>query len=275
MTSTGDDALLRIALVLGAGGSVGGRFIDGALSQLRKDTSFDWMSSSRILGTSAGSFRSAYAENGAQPPPTRAVASFDNQADWEPKLIDRPATAVRRGAGRLLARFAPTARAEADYDVPGAPHHDQAYAVTVSMTSRQRVVHRLADAPDPRRIVLASSAVPFAVGPIALDGEHHIDGAVLSPNSADLIDPADFAALVVVAPMLPRLSRSPVHVTHRAQLRHELRGWTRVSKPLLVITPEHKLKGASADEAKERGRAAVRRTLVTASRLGSNSPFSI
>ncbi len=256
------DPETTIALVLGAGGAVGGAFIDAALDELRDMTGFDRSHASTIVGTSAGAFRAA----GAAPTPEStmpydAVVALSNAHDWSPRRCDRPIAAARVMGGRVLARLVRRSGEPPGYRVPRPPHHPGAVVVSVGLGGMGRTIHPLSHVADPATAVRASAAVPFAGGPVCIDGRFHTDGAVYSPTNADLC-PADGAAvLVAIAPMVARTGGNWLARLHRVQLRRELAPWLAAGKPVIVIAPggDDKRHPDHVDEFANAGRRAVRR----------------
>jgi NTE family protein len=89
---------MRVGLVLGAGGVVGGAWLTGGLHALAEETGWDPGSADRIVGTSAGSMIGSLCASGV--PPWFMVAhsageTFDGLTDAE----GRPAAEADRSAG--------------------------------------------------------------------------------------------------------------------------------------------------------------------------------
>ena len=210
-------------LVLGAGGSDGGQFIDGALAELAASTGFVPEHAAVIVGTSAGAFRAATA-GPARVPPADLSAALERLAGPAPRrrLLDRSARQLRLSLGRLLARVVPRTRPAPGWRTPPGPHHTGAVVVSIDLDRRHRATHPLATLADPGAAVRASAAVPFAVGPVALGDTCHADGAIWSPTSADLAVASNPSTVVVIAPMVPASGGTPLARLHRRQLRSEL-----------------------------------------------------
>jgi NTE family protein len=85
--------------------------------------------------------------------------------------------------------------------------------------------------------VAASSAVPALVRPLRIGGEQHVDGAVHSPTSADLLVGAGFELAVVVSTMSGGSAWNPARTYHGAVLRREVAAVRRSGTPVLVIEP--------------------------------------
>lgn len=233
----------RIALVLGAGGPSGGRFIDAALAELGAICRFEPVRAGKIVGTSAGAFTAA-----RTPPPDRdadlhwafGLHRLANGLDWRRRWYDRPATLVRLAGGRIAARVSPRNRPAATYQVPAGPYHPGAVVVSTAASSGSRVVHHLISVFDPGDAIKASAAVPFRTGPVLVDGSAQLDGALYSPTNADLCPPDDHDLLIVIAPMAPADGGGLLGRLHRSQLRSELHRWTTGSglKPAVVVVPQ-------------------------------------
>ena len=82
--------------------------------------------------------------------------------------------------------------------------------------------------------VEATAAVPGFFVPKEIDGARYVDGAVFSANSADLAADSD-ADVVVVSSVQTRAGRSPLRITARARLAHELRFLT--GKRVVLLEP--------------------------------------
>ncbi len=254
----------RVGLVLGAGGHTGGAFLRAALDELHARTGWSPEAAERIVSTSAGGFVAAEVPAGPVPCTASqfgALRDLANGADYRGRLGDRPVTAVRRAGGRVVAAIAPSGRPQPAYRSSTPPHHPQAYAVTVTKPLGQRVVHRFVDAADSQQIVRASAAVPFAVGPVSLDGDAHLDGAVHSPNSVDLVEADAYDLVIVISAMIPDSGGPALGRVHRAQLRREVVPWVRADKPVVAVLPSSREYAARKDEQAFRiaGRSAVER----------------
>lgn len=231
-----------VGLAVGAGGPTGGPFIDAVLAVIEARTGWTRRSAARIVGTSAGAFVAARV-----PPPGNAtstseavteLASLSNVSSMRATSATKAAQILRLGAGRLLASAAPMGREQALYDVAHGPFHPGAHVVTVERRWGQRRQHRLVDEPTAATdVVRASAAIPFANGPIELDGRMHVDGAVHSANNVDLLDPVQTPVIFVVAPMVPATGGTLVGKFHRWQLFEELRPWREQGRAAVVVMP--------------------------------------
>src|SRR5690349_11102781 len=94
---------MRVGLVLGAGGVLGGAWLTGALHALATETGWDPAEAERIIGTSAGSMMGALLASGV--PPWFMVAHSRGETFEGLKGADgRPAAEADRSAG---AQFRP------------------------------------------------------------------------------------------------------------------------------------------------------------------------
>src|SRR5919198_1584516 len=90
---------MRVGLVLGAGGVIGGSWLMGALEALEAETGWRAADAEQIVGTSAGAVIGALAAAGVPPEYMSAYASgdvLDDMADAEARAA---ATAQRASAG--------------------------------------------------------------------------------------------------------------------------------------------------------------------------------
>lgn len=214
---------MTIVLVLGAGGSDGGQFIDGALAELAASTGFRPEHAATIIGTSIGAFRAAAVDSAVEPPtPVSMAVRAIGRRRPEATMLDRTARRTRLALGQTLARIMPRTRPAPQWSTPPGPYHAGAVVVCVDLERRQRTVRVLGRTRDPAAVVRASAAIPFAVGPVPLDGRPHGDGALWSTANADLAISTGATSVVVIAPMVPASGGSLLARLHRRQLQAEL-----------------------------------------------------
>lgn len=231
-----------VGLAVGAGGPTGGPFIDAVLEVIESRTGWNRSNASRVVGTSAGAFVAARIRPAktaiVAPEAVAALVSASNVSTMSVTMSTRVARGLRLVAGRALAALAPIGREQALYDVPGAPFHPGAHVVTVERRSGQRWCHNLENREAiSTDLVRASAAIPFANGPIEIDGRFHVDGAVHSAANVDLLDPTETPVIVVIAPMVPATGGTLVGRFHRWQLFEELRPWSRRGRAAVVVMP--------------------------------------
>src|SRR5947207_10555808 len=105
VTESNEGKPMKVGLVLGAGGVMGGAWLTGALAALAESTGWDPQSADYIVGTSAGAMIGALIAGGV--PPWFMVAHsageiFDGLVDSSGRPIaehDRSAGAVFRPSG--------------------------------------------------------------------------------------------------------------------------------------------------------------------------------
>lgn len=232
--------MTSIALVLGAGGVVGGAYHVGAVAALADATGWDARRADLIVGTSAGSGIAATLRVGFSP------------ADHLARALDQKLSAEGEALGALIPRervqlpdrpgfdpFAllhPTAPwlALPAFLAPGpvrpgllagmlprgtvdtAPLGDRIRTLTdtrwpdaptwicaVRVRDGKRVVFGRddVDVPDLGRAVEASSAIPSYFRPVRIGNHEYLDGGLFSTTNTELVAPLRFDLVVVVAPM--------------------------------------------------------------------------
>lgn len=205
--------VMRVGLVLGAGGVTGDAFHRGVLRALA-ETGYDARSADVIVGTSAGSMVGAFLRQ----PDRRAAAMRDTTVhgrklgrapDVSPLLaaLRRP---WRARPGVVATSLLPTGRRSTDFLVAGlAARHGRSwpdrplYVVAARRRDGRRVVFGRDGAPrtDVAHAVAASCAIPGFFHPVEIDGEMYVDGGVHSPTNADVLDRWDLDVLLVSSPM--------------------------------------------------------------------------
>jgi NTE family protein len=228
----------RIAVVLGAGGTVGHAFHAGVLAALDRELGWDAGAADLVVGTSAGSIVASLLRAGLP------AADLAHRARREPlspagaaviataklRLPPRPASR-RPGLGQIssparLARAVrapweiragslaaavlpegrvPTAHIAAPLDAlygevwPSRPM----WVVAVELDSGRRVVFGREGAPaaTPAEAVRASCAIPAYFEPPLIGGQRYVDGGVHSTTNADLVADEAPDLVLVSAPM--------------------------------------------------------------------------
>ena len=255
-----------VALVLGAGGRVGGRFIGGALDELGRATGWRAEWADTVVGTSIGAIVGSRLDTAAAD--AAAVAALAELAEpVAPRVIDRPVAAARNLGGRLVAAVTPSGSRSPDELVPPRGDHPNVWVCSVRHRRPARRVASLAVAADPAAEVAASSAVPGVFTPVSLEGAPHIDGALWSSTNADRV-PAGVDVVVAIAPMAG--SAMGLSRLHLAQLRVELAG-----RRAVVVVPDAEGRRAGLDGATEAGRRAVRHLVGGGPRAGQRQPSAV
>src|SRR3954453_20967936 len=97
-TSSRGGTEVRVGLVLGAGGVMGGAWLTGGLEAIARETGWDPASAEYVVGTSAGSMMGALLASGGPP----WVMGAPRKAEASPGLggaDGRPASSADRAAG--------------------------------------------------------------------------------------------------------------------------------------------------------------------------------
>jgi len=227
-----------VALVLGAGGTVGHAFHAGVLTALAEVRGWDARRADVVVGTSAGSAVVALLRAGMPP------ADLLNRGSRLPLSEEGEAVVRRAGLGPPRARpprqrpsgsmasptrLARAARAPwavtpgslaaavlpagqvptADIAVPFDNLYGDAWPsrttwiVAVQLDTGRRVAFGRPDAP-PARVsdaVRASCAIPAYFEPAVIDGQRYVDGGVHSTTNADLVAGERPDLVLVSAPM--------------------------------------------------------------------------
>jgi len=266
---------VRIGLVLGAGGVIGGAYLAGALAALEHDLGWDPRTADVIVGTSAGALVGGLLRRDV---PASDLAAWTVDAPLSPTgaaltgNVERPqfdAVTLRQflrpprvphtsavvAALRSPHRFDPL-RALITHLPDGprtlAPHVEflggdwPERALWVNAVRRRdgrRVVLGRDAVPDDglAAAVAASCAVPGYFAPVAVDGTYYIDGGVKSPSNADVLRAARLDLVVAVSPMSSAVAQPPwggLDALVRRRAGHRLRAeLARVGVPAVVFEP--------------------------------------
>jgi NTE family protein len=226
---------VRIGLVLGAGGVLGGAWLSGALSALTDLTGWQPRHADVLLGTSAGAIFAAALGAGLAPAQLFPVApdGADNDtllADlmleeayrgtrrWPrllPGSIGLAARALReRAFVRVLSGLLPrglvaTTAIEAAIArmVPtGWAPHPACWVVACDYRTGDRAVFGRPGAPLPplTKGVAASCAIPGFFSPVDIAGRWYVDGGLRSMSNADLLADQRLDLVIVLNPMSGR-----------------------------------------------------------------------
>ncbi len=250
----GDD--VRVGLVLGAGGVLGGAWLTGALQAICAETGWDPGSAEHIVGTSAGAmvggllacavppwFMVAYSA-GERPVLDTAGLPVrpDRNTGGAGLRLHRGRPSLGPGSWRLAAsslarpyRHSPAALLAAW--LPGGPFsteplketirrvcpqgwapHPNCWAMAVDHGSGELVAF---GAPGERDTdladaVAASCAVPGFFRPVAIGGRRFVDGGVRSVSNADVLVSSPLDLVVVLNPMSSLHAEAPRTLGERA-----------------------------------------------------------
>jgi NTE family protein len=231
--------MVRIGLVLGAGGVIGEAYHAGALAALADATGFDARDAEIVIGTSAGSIMGTLLRLGVAPrdlgawmmrqplsestapPPARTdagrLAPFDLR-DFL-RAPSAPTAPMLRGLARRPWRVRPVTvglslMAPGRNDIVGQidslmdvadlewPERPLWLPVVRRSDGRRVVLGRAGAPPAPLNLAVAAScSVPGYFRPVRIDGVDYIDGGAHSPTNAALLRAEQLDRVVVVSPM--------------------------------------------------------------------------
>jgi NTE family protein len=232
---------MRVGLVLGAGGVIGGAWLMGALEALEAETGWHATDAEQIIGTSAGAVIGALAAAGVAPEYMSAYAAGETLDDVAEAEARAAATAQRASAGdyhlhwafppigpgswRLAMstmlqphRHSPAALIAGWLPrgfVSTAPIRDVVETfVGTEWPERFRAVaadygtgRRVAFARDDASVagvgeaVAASCAIPGFYHPVTIDGRRYVDGGICSVSNLDLLCGAGLDLVICLNPM--------------------------------------------------------------------------
>lgn len=247
--------MIRIGLVLGAGGVTGEAFHRGVLWALQEAAGFDARNAEVIVGTSAGSLVGASLRCSGMAPALGVAPLAEARAARLPD--PRPLLAALRRpwnarAGVLATALLPAGSRSLDAIVDGLrrrcgdgwPERDL-YVCAVRRRDGRRVVFGMPGAPTigVASAVAASCAIPGYFRPLVHEGETYVDGGVHSPTNADVLAGRGLDLVVVSSPMSverhalrAKLDLSARLLWHR-YVASERRALERSGTPVLAIEP--------------------------------------
>jgi NTE family protein len=267
----------KVALVLGAGGIVGGAFHAGVLAALA-DAGWDPRDADLVVGTSAGAGAGALLRGGVSPDDLVARARGEPLSEegrailgsvgppppppsvsWRTWLASSPSALahaarqpMRARPGAVAAAALPegttsTEAVELVYRVVfGADWpRDPLWLVAVRQHDNARVVFGRSPT-EPTTVakaVAASVAIPGVYRPVEVAGNRYIDGGVHSVHNADLVAGERFDLVVVSAPMSRASAGRPFRADPlgrrliHRQLRGEVQRIERLGTPVVELAP--------------------------------------
>lgn len=227
---------MRIALVMGSGGTSGSLWMRTILAELNASTGFSTHHAATIIGTSAGAVVGSEAEPHAVASCEIATAVAALASPLPDLKQNVGAYWLRRTLGRLVAMAAIRGRHDSRRWVHEAPAHGGLRTVSTTALGSRRVAKP--QGPNAIDEVAASAAIPFWNMPVRIDGQRLTDGAVWSATNADLVDPNDFDLMVLFTPHVT-LESNTLSFTgvHRILMAKELENWQASGKPCLWFTP--------------------------------------
>jgi NTE family protein len=222
---------MKIALVLGAGGTVGMAYHAGVLRALEVEAGFVPNSADLVVGTSAGSVIGAYLRTGWSTEDFWNMANDMGDGPEPPEIFSprfrSPIDVVRRGVGsafvlgrsvlpwplqvpEVLRRAFPggmyrmaEGRRRFTEELPEEWPDKALWLCAVDIVRGRRVVLGRAGAPSAPlpRAVLASCAIPGVYEPVKVGRMTLVDGGARSTTNLDLATKAECDVVIVVAPM--------------------------------------------------------------------------
>jgi predicted acylesterase/phospholipase RssA len=227
---------MRVALVMGSGGTSGSLWMRTILAELESEIGFRTSHAQTIIGTSAGAVVGAEAEPHG-PTDSQVVAGLSLIAGELPAVPQNMAAYYfRRLVGRLVGIAAITGKHDSREWVHHRPRHMGLRTIATTALGSRRV--GTPQGPHALDEIAASVAIPFWNMPIKINGDRLSDGAVWSATNVDLIDPDEFDLLVLFTPHVTLESKTLSFTgLHRAQVARELRDWRASGKPCLWMLP--------------------------------------
>lgn len=239
---------MRVALVMGSGGTSGSLWMRTILAELEARTGFKTSHAQTIIGTSAGAVVGSEAESHAAAD-ERVFAALSSLAGELPAIRQIPAAYYfRRALGRFIGMAAFTGKHDSRQWVNQPPRHMGLRTVSTTALGGRRV--GTPQGPNALDEVAASAAIPFWNMPVKIDGNRLSDGAVWSATNVDLVDPNDFDLLVLFTPHVTLESKTLSFTgLHRVQVARELSHWRASGKPCLWLMPTLESYGRRDDRA--------------------------
>jgi NTE family protein len=232
------DSGVKVGLVLGAGGFVGGAWLTGALEAIEEETGWRPRQADHIVGTSAGAMIAALTAAGvpACEIPGLFIGKDQDSAAVDPALRARPVgaalklqggipnplfaslrlalTALRHPrqvpVGVVLAAILPRGPFSTEplkdtvrQIVPdGWVGHPNLWLMATDLDTGERVAFGREGAPaaDLAGAVAASCAIPGFYHPVSIDGRSFVDGGCWSPANLDILEPLNLDVVICLNP---------------------------------------------------------------------------
>jgi NTE family protein len=230
---------VKVGLVLGAGGFVGGAWLTGALEAIEEETGWRPRQADHIVGTSAGAMIAALTAAGVpagEIPGLFIGKDNDAAAAVDPALRERPVgaalkwqggipsplfaslrlalTALRHPGqvpvGVVLAAILPRGPFSTEplkdtvrQIVPdGWVSHRNLWLMATDLDTGERVAFGRQGAPiaDLAEAVAASCAIPGFYHPVTIDGHSFVDGGCWSPANLDVLEPLKLDVVICLNP---------------------------------------------------------------------------
>jgi len=229
---------VKVGLVLGAGGFVGGAWLTGALEAIEEETGWRPRQADHIVGTSAGAMIAALTAAGvpACEIPGLFIGKDEDSAAIDPALRARPVGAALRWQGGIPTpvfaslRLALTALRHPRQVPVGVvlaailprgpfsteplkdtvrqivPHgwvgHPNLWLMATDLDTGERVAFGQEGAPTAHlaEAVAASCAIPGFYHPVTINGRTFVDGGCWSPANLDVLEPLNLDVVICLNP---------------------------------------------------------------------------
>jgi NTE family protein len=225
---------VRVGLVLGAGGVLGGGWLVGGLHALASETGWDPGSAEYVVGTSAGAMVGGLLASGVPPwfmlahsaGETAGRATASSRSGGSRLTLHRGVPALGPGSWRLALaslarpyRYSPAAilagwlpqglisseplmRTIRGVAGEGWAPHPNLWIMACDHQSGRRVAFGRADAPTASlaEAVAASCAIPGFYRPVQIGGVPYVDGGVASTSNLDVLAGLDLDLVICLNP---------------------------------------------------------------------------
>jgi NTE family protein len=229
---------VRVGLVLGGGGVVGGAFHAGVLAALEELAGWDARRATHVVGTSAGSLTAAFLRAGFPPHDLAARARGATLSSDGARVLEgmgpvpqTPAFGLggsrRRSLttpaldwaslrpwkvrpGAVAAAMLPPGKTPSDPirkfidpSFAGEWPSEPLWICSVSLSTAKRVVFGRSDAPSASvgQAVASSCAIPGFFAPVPIAGDEYVDGGAHSPTNLDVLRRESLDLVIVSSPM--------------------------------------------------------------------------